>query len=45
MVDFLENMKYFSKTQFGFQKAMSTDQALLFLTTFVKDALDQGWKV
>ena len=45
MVDFLENKKYFSKTQFGFRKAMSTDQALLFLTTFVNDALDQGWKV
>ena len=43
--EFLENISFFHSNQFGFRKGMSTEQAVLFLTTFVHDALDQGFKV
>ena len=45
MVDFLNKNSYFHPTQFGFRHGMSTEQALLFLTTFVNDSLDAGLKV
>ena len=44
MVEFLESRRLLSPTQFGFRRGMSTDQAVLFLVTFVNDALDAGWK-
>ena len=45
MVNFLESRSFFRSSQFGFRKGMSTEQAVIFLTTFVNDHLDRGLKV
>ena len=40
--NFLEKHKYFSKSQFGFRKSHSTEQAILAVTQYIHDALDRG---
>ena len=45
MVEFLESKSFFNPNQFGFRRGLSTEHAVLFLTTFVSDALDNGMKV
>ena len=45
MVESLESKSFFNPNQFGFRKGLSTEHAVLFLTTFVNDALDNGMKV
>lgn len=45
LMDYFEKRCFFHSSQFGFRKNMSTEHALLFLTTFVNDCLDSGLKV
>ena len=45
MVEFLESKSFFNPNQFNFRRSLSTEHAVLFLTTFVSDALDNGMKV
>ena len=40
--NFLEKHKYFSKSQFGFRKSHSTEQAILAVTQYIHDALERG---
>ena len=45
MVEFLESKSFFNPNQFGFWRGLSTEHAVLFLTTFVSDVFDNGMKV
>ena len=45
MVEFLESKSFFNPNQFCFWRGLSTEHAVLFLTSFVSDVLDNGMKV
>lgn len=45
MVSFFEKRQFFSSSQFGFRSHHSTEHGVLFLTTFINDALDKGLKI
>lgn len=42
---YLEKNLFFYQNQFGFRKGYSSEHAMLFLTTYVNDALDNNLKV
>ena len=44
-MSFLEDHKLLVETQFGFRRKRTMEQAMIYLTTIINDALDKGFKV
>jgi hypothetical protein len=45
MMSFLEDHKLLVETQFGFRRKRTTEQAMIYLTTIINDALGKGYKI
>jgi hypothetical protein len=45
MLSFFEKRSFFSSSQFGFRSHHSTEHAVLFLTSFINDAIEKGLKI